>query len=269
MLSFGQRLGLTPNKKPFQIEDAGIELRTKIWNILILEVFNSELDFTRRTAEYPLLVELWVNHYNIPFDDMPVSYETLKKSIRKVIFDSDWLYFFETVEFIVRNYYKNEGLIKFINTSLESENSAYRFVGNSLTPITNENEIKEIEKAINENLYSGVQTHLKQAISLMSDKQNPDFRNSIKESISAVESAAKKITGDSKASLGTALAELKKKKNFHAAYEEAFKKLYGWTSDSDGIRHSLLEESNLTLADARFMLVACSAFVNYMIDISK
>jgi len=44
----------------------------------------------------------------------------------------------------------------------------------------------------------------------------------------------------------------------------AFDKLYGYTSDADGIRHALLEEVTLDFDDAKFMLVACSAFVNYI-----
>jgi hypothetical protein len=42
--------------------------------------------------------------------------------------------------------------------------------------------------------------------------------------------------------------------------------LYGYTSDSSGIRHALQDEPNLDFVDAKFMLVACSAFVNYLTD---
>ena len=40
--------------------------------------------------------------------------------------------------------------------------------------------------------------------------------------------------------------------------------LYGYTSDADGIRHALLDESDLDFEDAKFMLVSCSAFTNYL-----
>jgi hypothetical protein len=49
------------------------------------------------------------------------------------------------------------------------------------------------------------------------------------------------------------------------APEEAFVKLYGYTSDADGIRHALMDESDLASEDAKFMLVLCSAFVNYLL----
>ena len=44
-------------------------------------------------------------------------------------------------------------------------------------------------------------------------------------------------------------------------------KLYGYTSDESGIRHAgRIDGKGTTFAEAKFMLIACSAFVNYLID---
>jgi hypothetical protein len=43
---------------------------------------------------------------------------------------------------------------------------------------------------------------------------------------------------------------------------ESARRLYG-NGTEPGIRHSLMEPPNLDYADAKFMLVTCSAFVNY------
>jgi hypothetical protein len=51
----------------------------------------------------------------------------------------------------------------------------------------------------------------------------------------------------------------------HKALKSSFSSLYGYTSDSDGIRHAMLEESKLTFIDAKYMLVACTAFINYVL----
>jgi len=49
--------------------------------------------------------------------------------------------------------------------------------------------------------------------------------------------------------------------------KSAFSALYGYTSDEGGIRHALIEKnSQVQIEDARFMLIACSAFVNYLIS---
>ena len=92
----------------------------------------------------------------------------------------------------------------------------------------------------------------------------------MKESISAVESLARHITGDSKATLGSALTVMEKKHNLEPTLKAAFSKLYGYTNDADGIRHSSMEDASMvTKADARFMLICCSAFVNFIIDNKK
>jgi len=103
----------------------------------------------------------------------------------------------------------------------------------------------------------------------MSDRQNLDYRNSIKESISAVESICKIVTNDDKATLGKALKIIEDKHGLHAALKGSLSQLYGYTSDADGIRHAMLGESNLSYIDAKFMLVACTNFINYLIDKTK
>ncbi|MFW2076158.1 hypothetical protein ACG94X_00255 [Acinetobacter sp. ULE_I010] len=153
---------------------------------------------------------------------------------------------------------------------MEKENSVYRIINNEVTPITSEQEIQSIEDALeNANQYSGVQQHLNQALKLMSDRQNSDYRNSIKESISAVESICKIVTDDEKATLGKALKIIEDKFGLHSALKGTLSQLYGYTSNGDGIRHTMLEESNLSNIDAKFMLVACTNFINYLIEKTK
>ncbi len=99
----------------------------------------------------------------------------------------------------------------------------------------------------------------------LADRQNPDYRNSIKESISAVESLCCIIADGKKATLGDALKIIKDKIPLHTALEKAFQKLYGYTSNAEGIRHALMDESSLSQEDAIFMLVSCSTFTNYLV----
>jgi len=125
--------------------------------------------------------------------------------------------------------------------------------------------VAEIEAAL-KIPFDSARGHLKKALAHFSNRENPDYENSIKESISAVESVAKEVTGDSKATLG----ELANRLNIHPAFRGGLKKLYGFTSDAGGIRHA--DDSSKPgkylkpdQATARFMLVTCSAFVNYII----
>ena len=106
--------------------------------------------------------------------------------------------------------------------------------------------------------------HLQSALDLFSDRESPDYRNSIKEFISAIETICKLITNTEKASLSQAIKVITNKIELHSDLQEAFYKLYGYTSGAEGIRHSLTEKPDLDFEDAKFMLVTCSAFVNYL-----
>jgi hypothetical protein len=144
--------------------------------------------------------------------------------------------------------------------------SAYLFVGRQLAPITSKEEISEMEEAL-ETPFKTVNTHISNAIKLFSDGENPDYRNSIKESISAVEAICRLIVGKENATLGQALDIIKREGNIelHGALREAFDHLYGYASTADGIRHAFSEEKiSVDFDEAKFMLVACSAFVNYL-----
>ena len=112
--------------------------------------------------------------------------------------------------------------------------------------------------------YQGTNKHIEKALRHLSNRETPDYHNSIKESISAVESLAKEITGNSNGTLSQLVAELPLQ---HDAFSSALKKLYGFTSDAEGIRHSLTGEKleGIDQNLARFMLIICSAFVNYII----
>jgi len=141
-------------------------------------------------------------------------------------------------------------------------------VSGELTEITSQIEIDAVESAAN-SPYQNVRTHLKAALHLMNDKEHPDYRNSIKESISAVEAAAKNLTQNNKATLDDALIIIERDGKLHGALKKAFSALYGYTSDANGIRHALLEDSSLKKSDARFMLISCSAFVNYLLELAE
>lgn len=133
-----------------------------------------------------------------------------------------------------------------------------------LADVTSQEEIAMIEEAARDSRFAGVSAHIDRALELYADRENPDYRNSIKESISAVESIARVVSGSQKATLGDALKTIEKTGQLHPALKEGFLKLYGYTSDEQGIRHAMLDEPNLTAADARYFLVSCSSFVNYL-----
>ena len=154
-----------------------------------------------------------------------------------------------------------------INDIFKDEFVGYRFVDEKIVQITNETEIAAIEEALSQK-NDKVKEFLQKAINFISISGGKDYANSIKESITAVEALCKLIVGNDSGTLGGALKIIEKKKSIHPAFKEALLKLYGFTSDESGIRHGgNVVKTDLGFEDAKFILVTCSAFINYMIDI--
>lgn len=152
------------------------------------------------------------------------------------------------------------------NLILEREHSGYRFIAGVLAPISNPAEATEISVALEltERVgFGGAHKHIQTALGLYGKRPDPDYRNSIKESISAVESIARVLGKQNSKGLADALAELDKRTPIHGALKAGFVQLYGYTSNEDGVRHAILDEPQIGFDEAKFMLVSCSAFVNY------
>ena len=156
----------------------------------------------------------------------------------------------------------HESFIEHLNGEFKRLNFAYRVIDNKIVEVTSEEEIITIETALR-NSSNGVKEHLQTALSLLSKHPNGDYRNSIKESISAVEAIVREITGEN-------TLNLKKLEDagvmLPSVLQKSFELLYGYTNNkSTGIRHALMDDANIPSADeATFMLVSCSAFINYL-----
>ena len=269
-MSFSQRKGLTPLKRSIQVDDIDQGLRNRLWNALTTHYWKKCLvsSYDPPTPLANLFTQLLDEHLKLSVGLIPSRGPDTVSTLRDYYFKSEWYEAYDFIEFIADRYpdeSTNEMFISSCNTILEKESSAYRFVGGKLSQITSEVEIAEIEEVLSSPLQP-VSKHIERALDLLSDKESPDYRNSIKESISAVEAISKAFTGSTKSTLGQALEKLEKKIKLHPDLKQAFKNLYGYTSDAEGIRHALMAESNLTHDDAKFMLVSCSAFINYLIS---
>lgn len=271
---FSQREGIKP-VKPFQTDSMDNELKNGLWNTL--KIFYWDKIQEHYTYEnylndegFGFLQTLYSDLFKVPLDNLHRYWNETYLFIRKRFDQLSWHEVYDLVEFVASIDFLNpQEFMKSCNSILEREMAAYRFVSGKITKITSEKEIAEIEESIEKSTpLKGVNTHLKTALDLMSDRKNPDYRNSIKESISAVEALCGLIAKKPKAILSEALALIESKSNIklHKALKDSFDKLYGYTSDADGIRHSLLKETDLSFQDAKYMLVSCAAFVNYLLD---
>jgi hypothetical protein len=96
-------------------------------------------------------------------------------------------------------------------------------------------EVQSVENVLRSPI-EGIRAHFTTALRMLSDREKPDYRNSIKESISAVEAAWNHLTHQNNATLEDALNTLNNRKPLHTAFKVALTKVYAWTGDHDGGR---------------------------------
>lgn len=291
-LSFSQRNKILPDKKELQMNSMDSDLKNTIWNILLRSCFHDQFPEPRKFFR-----KLWGQHFKLPIDEIPPRYNSAIQIIKKRYMKMEYNQVYDFLEFIrsyllviqndaierqsgpriTRGNTTSEPLYiwsilddyeKNLNNIFEREFCGYRIVGGYITPITSKHETEAIETATKTPL-STVNKHIQTAHKHLSDRDNPDYRNSIKESISAVESICKNIADDPDTTMSKALEKIEEKEKIemHSDMKEAFKKLYHYTSDSGGIRHALMEQKTQpSFDDAKFMLVSCSAFINYLVS---
>lgn len=162
-----------------------------------------------------------------------------------------------------------EQLKKDLNNEFERLNVGHRVVDDCISDIVSECEMESVETAVNRS-DNQVKEHLQNAIMLYSQRPEADYRNSIKESVSAVESYCRKKTGE--ITLGKALKKLEDAGiMIHPRLKTAFEQLYAYTNNGDtGIRHALIEGEHVpSHGEALFMLVSCSALINYLEELGS
>lgn len=274
-MRFSQRIGKKKATKEIQLESIDTELQNGLWNIiklLFIDPIASHTNYNR--GEFKGFAnELWHDFYKLPVDRIPKFEFEIEDFIRKRFFEDEWYESYDFIEFLLHLKYVHYNKTEFVdtlNSILEREFSGYRIIDNLIAPISNELELEEISSANKStsqfSSLNGANIHLENALNLLSDRKNPNYRNSIKESISAVEATCRIITNEN--TLGKALNKLEEKGlNINNQLKAGFDKIYAYTNDKEsGIRHAIVQQPNEPdFSDAKYMLVSCSSFINYLI----
>lgn len=281
MTDFSERFGYREPRTILQLSDMDQRLRNRIWTEICSVTFDhfrtfvSDDDFSKAVSR-----TIQSDFFGLPSDEINAYSLKFREHIKTKYMALPWHEVYGFVEFLcdcnvgfskkqgsIQVWISPAGLLSRVAPILEQEKSGYRFLGTKLIKISDKIEMEEIQQtSAADGMFSSVGEHIRTAANHYSNRETPDYRNSIKESISAVEAAAKILTNDQKATLGAALRKLEASFELHPALKTGFSNLYGWTSDEGGIRHALMDKPNLSEDDARYMLVSCSAFANYLMS---
>ncbi len=262
-LRFSERLGLVDVSTAIQVDSMDKRLRAGLWNLFYIHVIDH--------PSYHLIFDslsriLWQDLYGEPVNEAPSYESALTESIQERFFESPWFHPYEFLEFILTLTLEGKSKIRReLNPLLERERSGYRLVNDVFAPITEPEEILSVETASTVGPFVGAKEHIKHALQHYANREKPDYRNCVKEAISAVEAVVRELTG--KDDLARALAVLENKHSLPTAMKEGFIKLYSYTNEENGIRHAMLTSGGaVEEPDARYMLVTCSAFVNFLVS---
>lgn len=277
-MKFSERIGKKPIKEMIQLDSMDDELRNSLWNIVTFFLIQplKQKQWLDGSEYNKIIIKIWFSLFKEPTDQISISTEKVAEELRRRFFTRDYLYVYDFIDFLAsqNKIFPNvNSFIEHCNSVLEKELSGYRFINEQLAPVTSEIEILEIETALQsttEQGLRGVEIHLEEALNKLSDRKNPDYRNSIKESISAVEAICRVLTRES--TLGKALNSLDSKGiKINGQLKSGFEKIYAFTNDKQsGIRHAIMEDhKNPDFEDAKYMLVASSSFINYLMGKCK
>lgn len=261
-----------PIKKELQLDFMDGDLRVAIWNV-ITRNYIPYIHSVSHPSRLKAISDLWDLYFKLAIDQIPDYGADIHQFLKDKYYVMNYNQVYDFVEFIGAHPAANMNSDEYaedLNRAFEREYCGYRMFNGLVTKITSDSEIKSIEESAN-TPFSSVNEHMKMAHTHLSNRKEPDYRNSIKESISAVEAICQEITRNKNVTLGDALKIIRDERKIELppSMREACNKLYGYTSSEDGIRHALSDESKVEFDEAKFMLVSCSAFVNYLVSKCK
>ena len=294
---FSDRNKIKPLNTVIQYESLDDHSRNSI-AILVVKIIQRTLDYVGYNSRHDLAEELLMRIFNEPVELH--SYPDLDKvsnELRDVCLHGDYdevLTMIETLSEIADKYegaydddrkrfdtygslWDNEGneitefpsVYDYFNELFEEEFIGYKFVDRQICKITSQTEIDSILESL-KTPYDNVNNHMKKAISLLKETGEHDYKNSIKESIVALECLLNIVLGTEGLTLGKAINEYAKRVDIHPALKESISSLYGFSSDSSGIRHDgNKKDYNEGFDEAKLILVNTSAFINYIISTKK
>ena len=268
-LTFSQAQGYEAVPGPLKLEELPPEARTRLWN-----VFYRNLVATRHFDNLGrpwsnILSDMHAFYYNRALDEwrpwLQRNIDTLRSSIENRSFNQ----VFDLIQFVLRHPQCPPEFIFAMAQEFELSRLAYRIdVGPppTIIPTVTKVDGDTIINSLNELRQAGLAGSASHLLRASECINQGDWAGSIRESIHTVESVARQLDPKAATTLGPALASLENRKKLHPALKEAFSRLYGYTSDEQGIRHALLNQpdSNADMDEALFMLSACAAFASYL-----
>lgn len=157
--SFSERYGYKKINESMLLEQIPEYLRKRLWNVLFAKIFYPIQDrgqFIYQDEVWEFIMKLWDEFLKKDIEELLVfikcrAHKQYRDRIKNWFFVSEWFEVYDFIQFICKYYPIEEAkdeLINIINETLKDERAPYRIIDYIVTPITNKEEIEEIEKAL-------------------------------------------------------------------------------------------------------------------------
>ena len=268
-VSFSQAQGYESLPQPLKLEELDRRARVQIWNVFYETFIDPEEDEEIDEDDLiDLAFSLHMDLFEGAIDEAP-SYWSYFQDFKDYFFKRRFNKVFDVLEFLMRHEVCPEAFTSKMSDMFRRCQLAYVIDTNSSPTILPASTPEEGQATIDalrllkEYGLDGARQHLIEASTLINQGH---WANSIKESISAVESVAREIAPGTR-NLGSALNQLGHRGMLeHPSLRNGLEKLYEYTNEEGGIRHARLNDSdpNVGQDEAVFMLGACASFASYL-----
>ena len=274
-LTFSQTQDYEVLPSPLALEELSDDARRELWDLLYVHTGSDPgFSFPTKILEgvwLEIAIALHREFCKRPLEDFNPSVFSFQWFCKEAIFEGEQPFnkVFDILQIIMRYPRCPVGFVERVQAIFSNNRMAYYVDVNgpaTIFPMATRQEGAAIRDAIDTFHVAGLvapEKHLRKAGEFINQG---DWPGSIRESIHSVESVARLLAPESTKSLGPALKSLDAVRKMHPSLKIAFEKLYGYTSDEEGIRHPLLSsaESPSGKDEALFMLGACASFASYL-----
>lgn len=267
-LSFSQAQGYEEIPGPLKLEELSYEARMGIWNLFYLYIGTSLNGIDVIGVWHDILASVYWKHNHRPLDEWSNWSKEVYEDLRRQIEEMPFNRVFDLIQFVMREEQCPPSFIEDMAGVFSEYRLAYIIDTSDLPtilPAVTKEEGETLVKSLQTLAHGGLQgsaSHLRKSAECIN---RGDWAGSIRESVHAVESVARQLNPKA-TTLAPALKSLEAQGTLHPALKSALGKLYGYTSDEQGIRHAYLktEQANVGMDEALFMLGACASFASYL-----
>ena len=273
--SFSQAQGYEEIPGPLKLEELPKDARTRIWNLFFGHLRKSKsTNFRDRpgriSGDWASVFRATHTDFDIlSLDNWSTDFDRLCKNLRSRIESLPFNKVFDLIQFVLRHPSCSRGFVTEMRSTFADSHLAYTIdVGPPPTIVpgpTPEEGVAVVEslQSLRQAGLDGSAAHLRKASECINEG---DWAGSVRESIHAVESVARQLDPEAAQTLGPALKSIERRGALHQALKKAFDTLYGYTSNEQGIRHVLLDQTDAKVGqdEAVFMFGACASFASYL-----